>query len=139
LAGDEVRDALDLCVSCKGCRRECPTGVDIAKLKIEFRSAWARRHGLTRRERLIATLPRWAGAAARMPALFNARESIPGARALGERLLGFSARRSLPRWRRDTFLHRAAADDPDADVVLLVDTFTNAFEPENAHDAVRVL
>src|SRR6185503_11741595 len=51
LASPEVRDALELCVSCKGCRRDCPTGVDMARMKIEFRHQWQRAHGLTRRER----------------------------------------------------------------------------------------
>jgi FAD/FMN-containing dehydrogenase/Fe-S oxidoreductase len=139
LGGDAVHAALDLCVSCKGCRRECPTGVDMARLKIEHRH---RRRALgheTLRDRLVATLPRWASRAARMPALFNLRETLPGARWVAERTLGFSARRALPRFRRDTFFSRAPADDPDASVVLFVDTFTHAFEPENAHDALAVL
>jgi Fe-S oxidoreductase len=139
LAGAEVRDALDLCVSCKGCRRECPTGVDIAKLKIEARHRRAQAHGLDLRDRVIARLPRWAAWGARMPGAFNLRDRVPGAARLTERVLGIDARRSLPRWRADTFLRRAGADDDDADVVLFVDTFTNAFEPENAHDARRVL
>ena len=51
---------MSLCVSCKGCRRECPTGVDMAKMKIEFRHHYNKRHGLTLRDRLIAYLPRYA-------------------------------------------------------------------------------
>src|SRR5881296_1412010 len=70
LASAAVRDALDLCVSCKGCRRECPTGVDMAKMKIEFLHHWQRAHGLALTQRLIAHLPRWAPWAARAPALF---------------------------------------------------------------------
>jgi FAD/FMN-containing dehydrogenase/Fe-S oxidoreductase len=139
LASDDVREALDLCVSCKGCRRECPTGVDVARMKIEARHAWQARHGLTLRERVVASLPRWAPLAARVPALLNMRERSAGLAVLTERMLGFSARRALPRWRSDTYLRGAPADDPGADVVLLVDTFTNAFEPENAADARTVL
>jgi Fe-S oxidoreductase len=139
LGGDAVHDALDLCVSCKGCRRECPTGVDMARMKIEHRH---RRRALrpdSLRDRLIATLPRWAPLAARAPALFNLPRHARAAAWLGERLLGLSARRALPRWRADTFLSRRIDDDADADVVLLVDTFTNAFEPENAVDALALL
>ncbi len=149
LASEPVRAALDLCVSCKGCRRECPTGVDMARMKIEVLHRRQRVHGLPFRDRLIAHLPRWAPWAARLPWLANLRNTVPGAARLGETLLGFSAQRTLPAWRRDTFLRDvAAAPDaaaPDAaapanpDVVLFVDTFTNYFEPENARAAVNVL
>jgi Fe-S oxidoreductase len=143
LASDDVHAALELCVSCKGCRRECPTGVDMAKMKIEARHHRVRAHGFARGERMIAELPRWAPWAARHPALANARDLLPGAGAITERLLGFSALRTLPRWRRDTFLADAAARDgahaDDADVVLFCDTFDNYFEPENARAAMAVL
>ncbi len=140
LASEAVREAMDLCVSCKGCRRECPTGVDMARMKIEFRHHWQKAHGLGFAQRLIANLPRWAPMAARLPWLANLREAMPGAGWIGERLLGISARRSLPKWRSDTFLRSAAADDvQQPDVVLFVDTFTNYFEPENAYAALRVL
>ena len=143
LASDAVRDALDLCVSCKGCRRECPTGVDMAKMKIEALHHRSRVHGRARKDWLLANLPQWAPWAARLHGLANLRDRLPGAAALGEWWLGLSAQRSLPEWRRDTFLQ--AHDDAehtnanDADVVLFVDTFTNYFEPENAHAALRVL
>jgi FAD/FMN-containing dehydrogenase/Fe-S oxidoreductase len=143
LASEAVHAALDLCVSCKGCRRECPTGIDMAKMKIEFLHHWQRVHGLALRDRLIAHLPRWAPWAARVPWLVNLRNTMPGAALLSEKLLGFSAKRSLPAWRSDTFLRDRGTPDnattQDADVVLFVDTFTNYFEPENAHAAMAVL
>ena len=95
LASEAVRDAMELCVSCKGCRRECPTGVDMAKMKIEFRHQWQRAHGMSFSEKLIAYLPRWAPWAARVPWLANLRDTLPGAAAISERLLGFSAKRTL--------------------------------------------
>src|SRR5260221_9367287 len=58
LASQDVKDVLDLCVSCKGCKRDCPTGVDMAKIKIEARAAWTARNGLRMRDRLVAFLPR---------------------------------------------------------------------------------
>jgi len=141
LTGDAVREALDLCVSCKGCRRECPTGVDMAKMKIEARHQWQAAHPLPLRDRAIAHLPRWAPLAARMPWLANARNRWRWLARFGERHLGIAAARSLPAWRRDTFLRNAPRDDGhgDADVVLFVDTFTEYFEPENAHAALAVL
>ncbi len=59
-ASEAVHEALDLCVSCKGCRRDCPTGVDMAKMKIEFLYHWQTRARLSLKERAIACLPRWA-------------------------------------------------------------------------------
>ncbi|HJS30518.1 MAG TPA: FAD-linked oxidase C-terminal domain-containing protein, partial [Alphaproteobacteria bacterium] len=93
---DAMRETMDLCVACKGCKRECPTGVDMARMKIEFKHAWVRRHGLSIGERLIAYLPRYAPWASRLSWLTNLRNSLPPLAGLGERLLGFSARRALP-------------------------------------------
>ncbi|MEO8537506.1 MAG: FAD-linked oxidase C-terminal domain-containing protein, partial [Betaproteobacteria bacterium] len=140
VASGAVRDALDLCVGCKGCRRECPTGVDMARMKIEFQHQWQREHGLALRDRLIAWLPRWAPWASRAASLLNLRDRTPGLPALLERVTRIAASRSMPRWRSDSFLRGGApASDENPDVVLLVDTFTNYFEPDNARAAVRVL
>jgi Fe-S oxidoreductase len=110
-------------------------------MKIEALHRRQRVHGLALRDRLIAHLPRYAPHAARVPWLANLRNRVPGAAKLSEAWLGFSARRPLPRWRIDTFLRTTIPDDAGtgADVVLFVDTFTNYFEPENAHGATKVL
>ncbi|RAI58373.1 FAD-binding and (Fe-S)-binding domain-containing protein [Roseicella frigidaeris] len=141
LASEAVQEALSLCVSCKGCRRECPTGIDMAKLKIEALAARARTHGIGAKERLIASLPRWAPFASMLPVLANARDRVPGLAALSERLFGFAAGRSLPRFRRDAF-HDAELPAPDGregEVILLPDVFNRYFEPENLRAAIRVL
>lgn len=148
LTSDALYATMELCVSCKGCRRECPTGVDMAKMKIEFLHHYRQRHALTMRERLVAYLPRYAPWAARLGWAMNLRDQVPGLAALSESLLGFSAKRSLPKWRSD-FFHRDAtgpAPDPsgvpvpaERECVLLVDTFNNYFEPENARAALAVL
>ena len=79
-ASDEMLETMKLCVSCKGCRRECPTGVDMAKMKIEVLAAANKRRGLSLRDRLVAYLPRYAPYAARLAPLMNARDAVPGAR-----------------------------------------------------------
>lgn len=140
LLSQEVHDALDLCVSCKGCKRECPTGVDMARMKIEVLYQRQKAHGLRLGNKLIATMPKWAPLAARFPWLFNLRDKLPGAAWLSERLLGLSARRSLPVWRKDTFIGQVESTPAEeADLVLFVDTFNNYLESENARAAYRVL
>ena len=137
MAGPDVADALSLCVSCKGCRRECPTGVDMAKFKIEATAARAARHGVKLRERLIAGLPRLAPLAARMPALANFRNRSKTLRRLGEQI-GISAARDLPEFVGNLF-RDSEADGATGDVILFADTFNRAFEPENLRAAVKVL
>ena len=140
LTSDEMHETMDLCVGCKGCRRECPTGVDMAKMKIEFLYQWQKKYGLKLKDKLIATLPHWAPWAARFPFLFNLRDTLPGAKMISEKWLGFSAKRSLPKWRRDTFLRDAvSADAASANVVLFADTFNNYLESENSRAALKVL
>jgi FAD/FMN-containing dehydrogenase/Fe-S oxidoreductase len=144
LVSDDMYATMDLCVGCKGCKRECPTGVDVARMKIEFLHHYRRRHGLRMQDRLIAYLPRYAPWASRVPFLLNLRDRVPGVAWLSERLLGFSARRPLPRWRRDTFDARTersaiARNENAPEVILLVDTFNTYFEPENARAAATVL
>ena len=144
LTSEALYDTMALCVSCKGCKRECPTGVDMARMKIEFLHHYHGRHGWPLKERLVAYLPRYAPLAARVAGLLNLRDRVPLLARLSERALGLSARRSLPQWRARSFLRSAAGRyqvraPEQCDVVLLVDTFNNAFEPENAAAALRVL
>jgi Fe-S oxidoreductase len=109
-------------------------------MKVEFLHHYKKRHGLSARDRAIAYLPRYAPYAARIAPLLNLRNRVPALAALGERLLGLSARRSLPEWSSEYY--RGSTDTGPAggrNIVLLVDTFNRYFEPENAWAAERVL
>ena len=142
LSSPEMKETLALCVSCKACKRECPTGVDMARMKLEVLAQQRRTEAPGLRERLIAYLPRYAPWAARLAPLANLRDRLPGAAALSERLLGLSARRPLPRWRRDVFRPgeaEASAPREGREVLLFADTFNTYFEPENARAALRLL
>ena len=150
---DAMHQTMDLCVSCKGCKRDCPTGVDMAKLKIEFLAHYKARHGHTLKDRLVARLPDYASAASRVPWLLNLRNRVPALARLGERLTGLSAQRALPTWRSDTFWRTlpqrggfigrdealALAARGERVAVLFVDTFNGTFESDNAWAAAHVL
>ncbi|WP_108662845.1 FAD-binding and (Fe-S)-binding domain-containing protein [Acuticoccus kandeliae] len=141
LTSDEMMETLSLCVSCKACKRECPTGVDMARMKIEVLAARVKEKGLSAKDRLIAYLPHYAPMAARAGGLLALRERIPGLAGLSQSLLGFAKERSLPRFRRDAFRDAEAAAGPAGgpEVVLLADTFNRWFEPDNLRAAVKVL
>jgi FAD/FMN-containing dehydrogenase/Fe-S oxidoreductase len=141
LTSEAMADTMKLCVSCKACRRECPTGVDMARMKIEVLAARAEKFGLALHDRLVGYLPRYAPYAAKLGWLLNLRDRLPGAAELSEALVGFSARRSLPRWRAAIF-HDAVSPIGSAngpEVVLFADTFNRYFERENLDAAQRVL
>ena len=143
---EAVHEAMDLCVGCKGCKRDCPTGVDMAKMKVEFLHHYKARHGYSFKDKLVAYLPDYAPWASRFAPLLNLRDKIPGLAALSEKLLGLSGRRTLPQWKTQTFFNSNpvsatreevfAASKP---VVLFVDTFNGYFESDNATSALKVL
>jgi Fe-S oxidoreductase len=134
-----MHEAMSLCVSCKGCKRECPTGVDMARMKIEFMHHYTRQHGLTARQNLVAYLPRRAPALSKLSRLLNLRDKIPGAAFVSEKLMGISARRSLPKWHANVDESWRSTNAAGREIVLFVDTFNRWFEPENVTAALRVL
>jgi Fe-S oxidoreductase len=140
-ASDDMMETLKLCVSCKACRRECPTGVDMAKMKIEVLAARASKNGITLRDRLIAYLPRYAATGSSLSFLLNLRDQIPGLAKLSEMMLGLTAKRPLPKWRRDVFepIEMSMGPADGREVVLFADTFNRYFESDNLNAALSVL
>ncbi|TMJ85036.1 MAG: FAD-binding oxidoreductase, partial [Alphaproteobacteria bacterium] len=140
LTSEEMAETLRLCVSCKACRRECPTGVDMARMKIEVQAARVAKRGLSLHDRLIGYLPRYAPLAAKWPRLANMRNNVARLRQWSERYAGLSARRNLPRWRGDRWCEPTRIASPEAarQVVFFADTFNRYFEPENIDAALAV-
>ena len=146
LANPDVMEALDLCVGCKGCRRDCPTGVDMARMKIEATHHFKTHYGFTWKDKLIAYLPRYAAWAAKFATVLNLRNQVPWIAKIAESLTGLSAQRSWPTWQSDHFFSKQQAGvskqevlQATKQVVLFIDTFNGFFESSNATAALGVL
>ncbi len=142
----EVHEALDLCLQCKGCAVDCPTGVDMASYKAEVLHQSYRRRLRPRSHYSLGWLPRWSRLASRAPRLVNGLMRLQPAAAVGKKLAGVDQRRPLPPFAVQTFRewfadHRAERDGAaDRDPVMLwVDTWTNHFSPQVGVAAVEVL
>ena len=144
LYSDEMHEVMDLCIGCKACKLECPSHVDMAKHKYEFQVGYHARAGVPLRALVLGHTHAMAALGSALAPLSNLGRSRP-LRWLTNAILGLDGRRSLPRFRRNTFWRwwqrraESTQADPTRTVVLLADTFTNFYEPEVAIDAVRVL
>jgi Fe-S oxidoreductase len=140
---EEVKEALDLCLACKGCRGECPVRVDMATYKAEFLHQHYRHRLRPRQAYALGLIDKWARIASRTPRLANAMTHAPGLSAVVKSVGGVAKERRAPRFAEQTFTSWFSTHeprDPDAPRVLLwPDTFTNHFAPEIAVDAVAVL
>ncbi|WP_129116028.1 FAD-binding and (Fe-S)-binding domain-containing protein [Halegenticoccus tardaugens] len=142
-----AEEVLDLCIGCKGCARDCPSEVDMAKLKTEVQHARHQEQGASVRDRLFANFDRLAPLGSALAPLSNMVKSLPGAGAIAERTLGIARERSLPTFHRETvrdwFEARGGSRVPEAEAkrtaVFFVDTYTNYSHPEVGKAAVRVL
>ncbi|MFQ6392559.1 FAD-binding and (Fe-S)-binding domain-containing protein [Nocardia sp. KC 131] len=140
----EVHDALDLCLSCKGCATDCPTGVDMAAYKSEVLHQSYKGRLRPAAHYSLGWLPRWSKIASKAPRLVNGATRIPGVGQMALSIAGVDRRRTIPPYANETFrswfrrtrADRTAAGDP---VVMFVDSFTNYFTPEVGIAMVQVL
>ncbi|MFA6014482.1 MAG: (Fe-S)-binding protein [Gallionellaceae bacterium] len=149
-AGARLAAALELCVGCKGCKRECANQVDMAAIKIEYQAQRNERLGVSRRDRAVAGLPKWLRYRLALRGLLRLRNRMPWLAKLGEIFFGLSAKRQLPEPAETPYSDvisnhscRIGAthsiESSDRDVILFVDTFARHFEPEIAEAAHQVL
>lgn len=143
---EEVRDALDLCLACKGCKSDCPVGVDMATYKAEFLSHHYEGRLRPAAHYSLGWLPLWARLSRVAPTLVNSALHSPGLARAGKRLAGVAEDRTAPVFARQSFVQwwrvRGAEEPDPADprtVVLWPDTFSTYFHPSVAISAVRVL
>jgi FAD/FMN-containing dehydrogenase/Fe-S oxidoreductase len=145
LANEEVRDAMDLCLSCKGCKSECPSNVDVAKIKAEFLQAWHDEHGVPKRSQRIANVDKMNRLGARFRLLSNFLVSNSATSGLLKRKMGFAVKRSLPKFSRFSLRKWFAKHKPHANageqgrVLFFCDEFTNFNESEVGIAAIELL
>jgi FAD/FMN-containing dehydrogenase/Fe-S oxidoreductase len=139
-SSEEVKEALDWCLACKGCRSDCPTHTDMASYKAEFLSHYYEKRVYPVQAYSMGRIGEWAPLAARAPWLANFLTQTRGLETLAKRAAGVAARRRLPRFAPRTFNSLFRSRNASGDRVLLfADTFNNHFRPETALAAVQVL
>jgi FAD/FMN-containing dehydrogenase/Fe-S oxidoreductase len=140
---EEVKEALDLCLACKGCKGDCPVHVDLATYKAEFLSHYYRGRLRPRSAYAFGLISRWASVASLAPGLANFLTQTPGVRAVPKALAGVAPQRRIPALARRTFrrqfLSRPAGRGSGPDVLLWPDTFHDHFQPGAALAAADVL
>ena len=140
ITSDAMEESLKLCIGCKACRRECPTGIDMARMKTEIMHKRIAKTGLSIRDRLIGFFPRYAPWFAKIPNIANLCGTKIGS-ALRQPLFGLSKEQALPIWAQRSFETRNGSIGPTggAEVVVFADCFNRYFEPHNLQAAVEVL
>ncbi|WP_206998582.1 FAD-binding and (Fe-S)-binding domain-containing protein [Trinickia mobilis] len=141
---ESVKEALDTCLACKGCRSDCPTHTDMASYKAEFLSHYYERRRRPRQAISMGRIGDWAPIAGRLPGLANALTRTPVISSVAKRIAGVASGRTLPRFAPQTHsrMHKRRPATPVRSlkkVVLWVDTFCEHFHPEIANAAVDIL
>ncbi|WP_232323959.1 FAD-binding and (Fe-S)-binding domain-containing protein [Catenuloplanes japonicus] len=138
-ADPHVHDAMDLCLACKGCASDCPTGIDMATYKSEVLHQTYRGKLRPRSHYTLGKLPFWARLAGWAPRLANLGVRLPGVGKIALWLAGVDGRRSVPAFARKPFRRTFAPAPGGTPVILFADSFSDAFSPEVAESTVRVL
>ncbi|HTO58264.1 MAG TPA: FAD-binding and (Fe-S)-binding domain-containing protein, partial [Pseudomonadales bacterium] len=139
---EHVKASLDLCLSCKACKSECPTNVDIATYRAEFLSHYYERHSRPLHAYAFGMVDKWLELASVLPALANTTLQAPGVNALAKKLLDIAPQRTIPKVAGESFrkwARRHKVSTNGGDVLLWVDTFNNSFHPDTARAAYDVL
>jgi FAD/FMN-containing dehydrogenase/Fe-S oxidoreductase len=140
---EKVKEALDLCLACKGCKGECPVNVDMATYKAEFLSHYYQGRLRPASSYAMGLIYWWARLASRMPAVANFFMEAPGLGDLAKLVLNVAPQRKLPVFASETFKEwfrqRGPRNQDQPRVILWPDTFNNYFHPETARAAVEVL
>ena len=142
LTGRRLYEVMDLCLECKACKSECPSNVDMARIKAEFLSHYYKEQGWPLGKRLIARTRQAAEVASRMPRLSNLAVGNPVTRLALEWFAGLDRRRPLPRYTRETLASwfRSRSNGTEGEpITLFADTFTNFHEPHIGKAAVTLL
>ncbi|HKZ55369.1 MAG TPA: FAD-linked oxidase C-terminal domain-containing protein [Anaerolineales bacterium] len=142
LSSEAMHNVLDLCLECKGCKSECPTAVDMARLKAEFLALYHAEHGIPLRSRFFGQISSFSRILQRFHWAVNALSQWSLLRRVMEVRLGIARQRTLPRFSRASFrqwFHRHEGATSDEPVVLFVDTYTEFNHPELGVAAVKVL
>ncbi|NKE37209.1 FAD-binding protein [Natronococcus sp. JC468] len=142
-----VEEVLDLCIGCKGCARDCPSEVDMAKLKTEVKHARHQEHGSSLRDKLFANFDRLAPLGSALAPISNLAQELPGVGTITEKTVGIARERSLPEFHRETvkdwFEDRGGSRIPESDAarkaVFFVDSYSNYSHPSVGKATVRVL
>ena len=136
----EMYETMKLCVGCKACRRECPTGVDMNLMKTEFLYHYNKENGITFREKMFSYFPRYAQILTKFGKIINILDDIPGFSVISEKIFGISSKRKLPRWDENPFSAKEASlSKSGSEVVLFADSFNTYFEPNILRDALALL
>ncbi|HET7061295.1 MAG TPA: FAD-binding and (Fe-S)-binding domain-containing protein, partial [Nitrosospira sp.] len=140
---DEMRESLDLCLACKGCKGDCPVNVDMATYKAEFLSHYYEHRRRPRQAYAFGLIDRWARLAAYAPSVVNWFTQTRGLSGLAKSIAGMPEQRAIPRFASETFLQwfrkRPLRNSGKPEVILWPDTFNNHFYPQTAKAAVAVL